>query len=101
MLRIYVVFPDEDEADADDVFLFVTAGFGVALTVITQAAFSPFGASAVIVAVPADFAVTFPVLFTVATLLLLEYHFTFDLANPGDTVAVSVLLCPTLSEYFL
>ena len=55
-------------------------------------------AAAVIVAAPADTAVTTPLLLTVATPLLLELHVTFLLvAFDGDTVAVSGNVSPILS----
>ena len=68
-----------------------TAKSSLPLTVTLHVAFSPFEVLAVIVTVPAFLAVTFPVLLTVATLLLLEYHVTVDFADSGDTVATSVL----------
>ena len=49
------------------------------------------------VAVPADLAVTKPLLLTVATLLLLEVHVTVLLVVLlGDTVAVSCNVSPLL-----
>ena len=68
------------------------------LTVILQVALRPFSVLAVIVTVPAFFAVTFPLLLTVATFSLLEYQLT--LADSGDTVATKVFELPTESVYF-
>ena len=72
----------------------------LAFTVILQVAFRPFVVFAVIVTVPAFFAVTLPLLFTVAILLLLEYHLTDFAAFSGEVVATRVFDCPTLREYF-
>ena len=51
--------------------------------------FVPFAFFTVIVTVPDAFAVTSPVLFTVATSVLLLVHCTFSVASAGVTVAVS------------
>ncbi len=52
----------------------------------------------VIVAVPAFFAVTTPDEDTVATVVLLDDHVTFwFVALEGETVAVSVLVWPSVS----
>ena len=65
-------------------------------TVILQVAFLPFFVVAVIVAVPFFFAVIFPFLFTVATLLLLVLHvMLLLLVFDGETVALTVSVFPT------
>jgi hypothetical protein len=73
-------------------------GIGAIDTVITEVAvYPPSTVVTVMVAEPAAIAVTTPVLLTVATVVLPELHVTFLLvALPGATVAVSVVVPPTL-----
>lgn len=71
------------------------------LTVIVHCALRPFEVLAVIVAVPAAIAVTLPLLFTVATFLLLEYQVTVVFDVLGEIVALRVLDLPTSRVYLL
>ena len=76
---------------------------GVLSTITLQLALVPLPSLAlqVIVAVPADFAVTRPLLLTVATDVLLDDHVTLlSVALLGETVAVSclVLLSPLVDN---
>ena len=72
-----------------------------AFTVTSHVAFTPLPSAAVqvMVAVPADTAVTTPLLFTVATLVFVLLHVTLlFVAFEGETVAVSVEVSPSVSE---
>ena len=73
------------------------------LTVIVQLAVIPFSVVAVIMAVPALFAVTFPIRSTVATatLLLLQLTSLLYVVFSGRTVAVRVAVSPSVSVALL
>ena len=74
-----------------------TGGFSGSFTVHLQDAVKPFEVFAIISAVPADTALTIPLL-TVATLLLLLLHVTvLSVAFDGLIVALIVLLSPIVS----
>ena len=81
-------------------FLILIAGVRYTLvagsvTVILQAAFKPFFVVAVIVAVPAFFAVTFPFASTFTTEDLEDFHFTaLSVQSFGVTVAFKVYVFP-------
>ena len=73
------------------------------LTVIVQLAVFPFSLIAVIMAVPALFAVTLPIRSTVATATLLLLHLTLFpyVVFSGSTVAVRVVVSPSVSVALL
>ena len=81
-------------------FLILIAGVRYTLvagsvTVILQVAFKPFFVAAVIVAVPAFFAVTFPFASTFTTEDLEDFHFTaLSVQSFGVTVAFKVYVFP-------
>lgn len=73
-------------------------GASVLTVTVQEAVLFPSAVLTVIVAVPADFAVTTPLDETVATLVFDELHVTFLLvAFEGDTVAVSVSVEPVFN----
>ena len=71
-------------------------GFAGSFTLTSQVAFVPLLELAVIVAVPPPIAVILPLLSTVATALLLEYHLSFGLSVVlvGEYVAESCAVSP-------
>jgi len=78
-------------------------GISFSLTVIVQLALFPFSLVAVITAVPALLAVTFPIRSTVATatLLLLQLTSLLYVVFSGRTVAVRVAVSPSVSVALL
>ena len=97
-----VVYPYSNSSQVIDVDSATSSAFGAAVTVTAHVAVKsvPSFVVAVISALPAAFAVTFPSVSTVATVLLEDVHVTFWFASAGVTVAESIAVFPSVKDRF-
>ena len=99
-----VVYPYSNSSQVIDVDSATSSAFGAAVTVTVHVAVNalPSFVVAVVVAVisvlPTAFAVTFPSVSTVATVLSEDVQVTFWFASAGVTVAESVAVFPSVKD---